>query len=127
MSLAKKKAVIADDEPHIRALMKVIMETMGVEIIAQASNVQEAVDFFQKLKPDVLLMDINMPVKTGLDALREIKAQNKDACVIMLSSVADMGSVKEAIELGALQFIRKDTPITEIKKIIAETCESFLK
>lgn len=127
MCAAKNRAVIADDEPHIRTLMKVILETMGMEIVAQASNGQEAVNCFQKLKPDILLMDINMPVKTGLEALREIKAQNPDACVIMLSSVADMESVREAVELGASHFIRKDTPITEIKKMIAETCESVLK
>jgi two-component system chemotaxis response regulator CheY len=121
MNTEKPRVLIADDESHIRSLMKVVLETMRYEVVAQAANGSEAVELYLKLKPDMMLMDINMPVKTGLEALKEIILADSDACVIMLSSVSDMESVQEAVEIGAAHFIRKDTPITEIKKIIAET------
>jgi two-component system, chemotaxis family, chemotaxis protein CheY len=121
MNTEKPRVLIADDESHIRSLMKVVLETIHYEVVAQAANGKEAVENYLKLKPDILLMDINMPVKTGLEALTEIIAADPGACVIMLSSVSDMESVQEAVEIGAAHFIRKDTPITEIKKIISET------
>jgi len=127
MNSEKPRTIIADDEPHIRTLMKVVLESMGFEIIAQAANGQEAVDLFLKLKPDILLMDINMPIKTGLEALKEIIVLDPALCVIMLSSVSDVESVEQAIEIGAAHFIRKDTPITEIKKIVNETWQKHTR
>ena len=121
MSAEKPRTIIADDESHIRTLMKTVLQMMRYEVVAEAGNGQQAVDYFKELNPEITLLDVNMPVKTGLEALKEIKGIAPDACVIMLSSVSDMESVQEAIEMGASHFIRKDTPITEIKKIITET------
>ncbi len=121
MSAEKPRTIIADDESHIRTLMKTILQMMNYEVVAEASNGQQAIDYFKELKPEITLLDVNMPVKTGLDALKEIKEIAPAACVIMLSSVSDLESVQEAIEMGASHFIRKDTQITEIKKMIAET------
>ncbi|PKN75044.1 MAG: response regulator [Deltaproteobacteria bacterium HGW-Deltaproteobacteria-10] len=124
MSAEKPRTVIADDESHIRTLMKTVLKMMNFEVVAEAGNGQQAIDYFKELKPEITLLDVNMPMKTGLEALKEIKEIAPDACVIMLSSVSDMESVQEAIEMGASHFIRKDTPITEIKKIIAETWQN---
>jgi len=125
MSVEKPRILIADDETHIRTLMKAVLNMMKFEIIAEVSNGQEAVERFKELKPDITLLDINMPLKTGLEALSEIRETAPDACVIMLSSVSDVVSVQQAIESGAANFIRKDTSLTEIKKLIAETWEQY--
>lgn len=76
---------------------------------------------FLKTRPDLLLMDINMPEKTGDEALIEIIEEFPDACVIMMTSVSDIETVQQCIEKGASHYIRKDTPIDQIKEIILET------
>lgn len=125
MDTVRPRVLLADDESHIRSLMKAVIKTLGYDVIAEAVNGSEAVDLCVKEKPDLLLMDINMPVKTGIEALKEIVSLCPKTCVIMLSSVSDMESVQEAIEAGATHFIRKDTPIAEMKTIITEAWDDY--
>lgn len=120
----RPRVLLADDEFHIRAMMKAVIKTMGYDIAAEAMNGQEAIDRFKELKPDITLLDINMPVKTGTEALKEIIDAQPDACVIMLTSVSDLASVQECADCGAANYIRKDTPITEMKTCIAETWQA---
>ena len=121
----KPKVLIADDEMHIRLMLKTVLAKMNCEIVGEAANGQEAIDIFDKVKPNLLLLDINMPIKTGDKVLEEIMAKHPDAFVIMLTSVVDMASVEKCISLGAANYIRKDTPIEEMKKIIKETWQTF--
>ena len=113
--------LIADDENHIRVLMKTAMTKLGFQVVGLATDGQEAVDLYRKTKPGLLLLDINMPVKTGEAALKEILSQNPDGRIIMLTSVADTETVMECINEGAVNYIRKDTPLKEIMKIIRDT------
>lgn len=117
----KKRVVLADDETSIRAMLKALLSTINLDVVAQASNGNEAVEFYRKEKPDVLLLDINMPVKTGIEALRDIMREFPDAVVIMLTSVVDTAAITQCLELGASNYIRKDTAIANIKQIINET------
>lgn len=120
---AKKRVILADDEKHIRAMMKAVISSLNCEIVGEAADGHEAVDLYKKEKPDLLLLDVNMPQRSGIDALREIKREFPDALVIMLTSVVDMENIKQCIALGAANYIRKDTPITEMKQIIKDTLE----
>lgn len=115
------RVVIADDEKHMRLLMKTAITKMKYQVVGQASNGQEAVELFEKERPDLMLLDINMPFKTGDVALQEIISQHPDARVIMLTAVAEMETVEKCINLGAVNYIRKDTPISEIAQIIQTT------
>jgi two-component system, chemotaxis family, chemotaxis protein CheY len=115
------RILLADDELHIRKMMGAVIKSMGFDVVAEAANGNEAVELFFKEKPDIALLDINMPIKTGTEALKEIIAASPDACVIMLTSVSDLETVQEVINLGAAQYIRKDMQLFEIKKIVAET------
>ena len=121
----KTRALIADDENHVRRLLKSVVQKMNCEVVGEAKNGQEALDLFKKEKPDLLLLDINMPFKTGDEVLEEIMTEFPDAFVIMLSSIADADSVEKCLELGASNYLRKDTPLTEMKKIIYETWQNF--
>ena len=121
----KTRVAIADDEPHIRALMRVVLEMAGYAVVAEAANGSEAVDMCLKETPDLLLMDINMPVMTGIEALKEIVSRFPSICVIMLSTISDTESIESVIDIGASHFIRKDTPITEMKEIITKTWNEF--
>jgi two-component system chemotaxis response regulator CheY len=117
----KKTALIADDERHIRLLLKTVLNTINIRTLGEAENGQKAVEMFRELKPDIVLLDINMPVMGGEEALEAIMKEFPGTVAIMLTSVADSESIHKCIGLGASNYIRKDTPIEEIKTIIAET------
>lgn len=119
------KVILADDESHIRTLLKTVMKSMDCEITGEAANGEEAVDVFRKERPDLLMLDINMPVKSGLDALKEVMTEFPQATVVMLTSVADMETVEACLDLGAVNYIRKDTPISRMKEIIEEILETL--
>lgn len=124
---AKPKVLLADDEGHIRLMMKSVLQRMNCEIAGEAKNGQEAVELFRKAKPDITLLDINMPLKTGEEALKEIMAEFPGAFVIMLTSLSDSEVVEKCIEHGAANYILKDTPIKEIQTMIRDTWSEFKK
>ncbi|MFH1139743.1 MAG: response regulator transcription factor [Pseudomonadota bacterium] len=123
----KPRVLIADDEAHIRLLIKTVFKTMQAEIAAEAKNGQEAVDLYRKEKPDLLMLDINMPLKTGAEVLAEIRGEFPTAFVTMLTSVADMATVRQCLEAGASGYILKDTPLPEMKQLIKEAWEENRK
>lgn len=116
----KVRVLLADDEKHIRQLLKAVLLTLNAEVVGEAENGVEAVQAYREQRPDAVLLDVNMPVKDGLDALREIKGLDSGAVVIMLTSLSDMGTIQSALNLGAAQYIRKDTPVAELRKLLVE-------
>lgn len=121
----KLKALIAEDEAHLRKLLRTIISSRDIEITWEAKNGQEAIELFKDNAPDMVFLDINMPIKTGDEALAEILSDTPDAFVIMMTSVSDMEVVKKCIDLGAANYILKDTPLTEMRQIIKETWRDF--
>jgi two-component system chemotaxis response regulator CheY len=119
----RPRVLIADDEKHMRLLMKAAMKKMNCEVVAEAGDGQEAVALYKNHQPDLLLLDINMPLKTGDEALKEIIDAFPQALVIMLTSVVEMETVEKCIDIGASNYIRKDTPIPEIVNIIQATLQ----
>lgn len=123
----KPQVMIAEDEEHSRVLLKAVLHSMNCEVVGEAKNGAEAVELFKQLKPHLLLLDINMPLKTGEEVLQEIRSDFPNAFVIMVTSVSDLASVEQCLTLGAANFIRKDTPIAEIKAIIKESWQTFVQ
>lgn len=123
----KPRVMIADDESHCRLVMKAILTSMKCDVVAEASNGDETVQLFKEHKPHLLLLDINMPLKNGDEVLQEIFKDFPNAFVVMLTSVTDMDTVERCLELGAANYIRKDTPLEEIKTIIKETWQVFAR
>ena len=121
------RVVLADDEQHIRMLIKRILSSVRYEVVGEATNGNEATELFDKEKPDMLLLDINMPFKDGDAVLQEVISKCPEAVVIMLTSVSDLESVKKCLDHGASNFIRKDTPINEIKEIITQTWAAHIE
>ena len=119
--MSAPRVLLADDEPHIRAMMKAVLQAAGCTVLGEARNGQEAVDLFRQLRPDLLLLDINMPVMTGTEALGKVMAEFPDALVVMLTSLADADSVEQCLSLGAVNYLRKDTPLGQIKDFVLET------
>lgn len=115
------KVMIVDDEAHIRKYVGLILKSMGIAAIVEAPNGEQAVATFERELPDLVLLDVNMPQIDGIETLKRLKAVDPDCIVVMLTSLANRHTVEQALELGATNYIRKDTPKDEIAKAIADT------
>lgn len=115
--------LIVDDEPHIRRYIGLILQKMGSPTIVEAGNGEEAVALYAQHRPDLVLMDVNMPIMDGLEALEQICKQDPDALVVMLTSLATRHVVERCLELGAINFVRKDTPKEVMAQVMTETIE----
>ena len=124
MNSGRPRVLVADDEMVMRMFISSILAKMNIDVVGQACNGNEAVSMFREAKPDLLLMNINMPLKTGEEALEEIRAEFPGARVIMLTSVIESETVEKCLSLGAVGYIRKDSPVDEIKAIISDSLKS---
>ncbi len=120
MESKKTRVLVADDELAMRMFVVAILQQMNCVVVGQAVDGNEAIALYREHKPDLLLLDINMPIKTGDEALAEIRAEFPDARVIMLTSVLEAATVEKCIEQCALNYIRKDSAVSEIKAVISE-------
>ena len=104
------KILIADDHPLIRQGLRVIIEAQpDLELVGEASNGEQAVQQALTLHPDIVIMDLQMPVMDGLSATREIAQADPQAQVLVLTSFPDDDNVYTAIKAGAMGFLLKDS------------------
>lgn len=105
----KISVLIADDHSLMRQGLKQIIELeQDLLVVGQATNGQEAVDMVKKLNPDVVLMDINMPVLNGLQAIKEIRDEGIDTRIIVLTIHEDRDYLFKTLQLGANGYVLKD-------------------
>jgi two-component system chemotaxis response regulator CheY len=102
-----KRALVVDDAAFMRMMLKDILTKANYEIVGEAANGQEAVDKYQELKPDFVTMDITMPVKDGIQAIKEIIKIDPNAKIIVCSAMGQQAMVIESIQAGAKDFIVK--------------------
>ena len=106
--------MIVDDASFMRAVLKKIVLQAGHEVIAEATNGDDAITQFQQSQPDLVLMDIIMPpgpkAKDGIEALKQIVSANPSAKVVMCSSMGQQALIAEAIKSGAKDFVSKTLP-----------------
>jgi len=126
MDNSKLNVLIVDDEANIRFLLKMVVERAGMKVVGMAATGAAAVTYYRRYKPDLMLMDIDMPMRSGLDALNELMLEHPEARVIMMSSYVDEEVVKKCFKLGAINFILKVTPIEKIEEILHETARHLL-
>ena len=101
------KILIVDDAAFMRMMVKENLKKAGFADFSEAGNGEEALKKFESDTPDLVLLDITMPIMDGIAALKEIKAQDPSAKVVMCSAMGQDSMVIEAIKLGALDFIVK--------------------
>jgi two-component system, chemotaxis family, chemotaxis protein CheY len=121
----KMRVMIAEDEDHVRKLIRNVLVQMNCEVVGEVGNGMDAVELFDQLKPHMLLLDINMPLKSGKEALTEIRRRYRNAFIIMLTSLSDAETIEDCIKLGASGFIRKDVSLDEMQDIIRKTWKTF--
>ena len=117
-----KNILICDDAAFMRMMIKDILTKNGYNVAGEAENGAKAVEKYNELKPDLVLMDITMPEMDGIQALKQIKAGDPGATVIMCSAMGQQAMVIESIQSGAKDFIVKpfqaDRVLEAVKKVV---------
>jgi DNA-binding NarL/FixJ family response regulator len=109
------RLLIADDHPVVRDGLRGMFEAAGdFDVVAEASDGREAVDRAAVLEPDVVLMDLRMPVLDGVTAIRELRKRGVQARILVLTTYDTDGDVLSAIEAGAIGYLLKDAPAGEL-------------
>ncbi len=119
MDLSNKKILISDDSILARKQLKDIINSIGqgAEFI-DATNGQEAIDLYKENTPDITFLDIVMPVKDGIEAVKGIMEINSDAQIIIVSSVGTQTQLKAALEAGAKDFIQKPIEASHVETLL---------
>jgi DNA-binding NarL/FixJ family response regulator len=113
------RVLLCDDSPQIRELLRIVLELEGNEVVSEAGNGREAVEEAERLQPDVVLLDLSMPVMDGLEALPEIRRVAPEARIIVLSGFDNDRLVSQALALGADQYVPKGGDPNEIVDAVA--------
>ena len=118
------KIMITDDHSMIREGLKNLLELDGdIEVIAEAEDGEDCLEKLKTVKPDVLLLDINMPKKTGLDVLSELKDKKSKIKVLVLTVHNETEYLMKAVEIGINGYVLKDSESAELKKAIFTIAE----
>ena len=118
---AAVRILLADDEDLFLDALEAILAADGrFEVVGQARNGREAVDLTRRLDPDVVLMDISMPIMDGIEATREIRRQHPGACVLMLTGSSSTHDVDSARRAGAAAYVTKDRIAVDLLDAVLE-------
>ncbi len=116
------KILVVDDAAFMRMMIKDNLKKAGYTDFVEAGDGEDAIAKFKEHRPDMVLLDITMPIKDGIQALQAIKAEDPSAKVVMCSAMGQEGMVVEAIKLGALDFIVKpfkpDRLVQTVKNVL---------
>ena len=117
------RVLLADDHEMVRIGVSAYLQAQpDMEVVAEAENGQQAVDKALETRPDIILMDMVMPVMTGAEATAEIIKQWPDAKIMVVTSFLDDDKVYPALEAGAISYILKTTNAKSIAEAIRKTC-----
>jgi DNA-binding NarL/FixJ family response regulator len=115
------RVIIADDQRlFAESLMTVLSEDERVEVVGIAANGEEAVKLVSELEPDVILMDLKMPVMDGLEATRRIREAGFSAQILLLTGTETLIGAQDAIDAGANAFLRKERSVEELRQVFLE-------
>lgn len=119
MSDEKIRVMIADDHTVVRqGIRNVLEDGGGLEVVAEAGNGDEALELAREHRPDVLLLDVTMPGKTGLEVTRELRDEGVESGILVLSMHDDPEYVLQAVRAGADGYVLKDVAPSELRKAI---------
>ena len=109
------KVLVIDDSELMRMCLFQCIEDAGCEIAGEASDGEEGFEKYKELKPDLVTLDITMPIMDGLECLKLIRQYDKDAKVVMCTAIGQKAITREALQMGALNYFLK--PVNEEKFI----------
>jgi DNA-binding NarL/FixJ family response regulator len=117
--------VIADDYDDLRQVIRIVLETSGrFEVVGEAANGRQALDLVVQLRPDLLLLDLAMPVLTGLEALPLVRAAAPATLVVMLSGLEEGPMRSQSLAAGAIAYLQKYLPPAQLVARLTEVIET---
>lgn len=114
-----KRILIVDDTLFMRVKLRGLLEKSGYQVVGEGANGREAVEKYKELRPDIVLLDITMPEMDGISALKEIKAFDAKATVVMVSALGQESFVMEAIRSGARNYLVKPFEENKFQEVLA--------
>ncbi len=118
-----KKILIVDDSPIARRMLKSCIPDKNKYTIIEATNGQEALEQYSAEDPDIIFLDLTMPVMDGYEAMGELKNMNQDVFVIALTADVQQRSVDKIMGLGAYTLLKKPASTEDIAKVITEATD----
>lgn len=109
--------LVVDDALFMRVTIGNMFKEWGFDVVGEAANGKEAVKLYDQLKPDLVTMDVTMPVMTGIEAVKSIVEKDPNAKVIMITALGQQKKIKAAIENGAKDFITKPFQPERLKEV----------
>jgi DNA-binding NarL/FixJ family response regulator len=113
-------ALIVEDEPHVRAFVRVLLKDVDITQTWEAADGAQALAMVAEHDPELVILDINMPIMNGLEVLQLLREQRPELPVIMLSSQSAMKTVLECVKLGAIAYILKHSPPAEARQMLRD-------
>ena len=123
----KPRVLLVDDEAHVRLYVKTVVASLGFEVVAEAGDGRQALELFEQHAPDLVLLDLNMPVMDGVTTLKALRQKSEEVAIVMLTSLASLDVVEECLDLGADNHLRKDLPVSELRQEILETWQAHVE
>lgn len=114
------KVLLIDDSQGTRRFLAPMLRNHGMDVVGETSDGREGLALYEKLKPDLVFLDIVMPVMSGLEVLKRIKEINPQATVVMLTSITDRESVIASKKAGAFSYLLKPFKTEQVKHIVDE-------
>ena len=123
----KARVLVVDDEAHVRLYVRTVVASLGFQVVAEAGDGRQALELFDQHAPDLVLLDLNMPVMDGVATLRALREKSDEVAIVMLTSLASLDVVEECLDLGADNHLRKDLPVSELRQEILETWKAHIE
>ena len=114
------RILIVDDSRILRKILNTTLSEAGYEIVGEAGNGEEAIKLVESEHPDLVTLDITMPVMDGLAALKEIKANHPEVKVVMVSAAGQKNKVMDALKSGASDFLQKPFEPADVTRVISK-------
>lgn len=118
----KPRVLVVDDSPFIRMIAKTVLAAHGYEVAGEASDGRAAIAAYAALRPDVVTLDLMMPVMDGLAALQGIRALDANAKVVMMTAEGQASSAQEAMRSGAAGYLVKPFKDRELVEALKRAC-----
>jgi len=119
--------LVVDDSKTSRKMLSDVLTRMGLEVIGEAVNGEDGFLKYKELRPDIVTMDITMPVMNGLESLLLIKHEDENAKVVMITAAGQKNNLMQAVKAGAEEFLTKPLEEEEIRRVIGEIAAKLEK
>jgi len=118
------RILVVDDSRTSRKILRNILEEAGHTVVGEAVDGQDGINKYKDLRPDIVTLDITMPVMDGLEALKCLKEEDPNSTIIMVTAAGQQSKMIDAIKLGAAEFVTKPFEAADIIKIVNKLAKS---